>query len=112
MSELKELNDLNGASKLTQECARKCLETFNEPLSKAVFTTKFVLRDKFPIVYVTHDEDGDWQFFSGHENITDKDIMIVSLGEIIEYDPSINEVSDLPQGKEAFRENQNASWEI
>lgn len=32
MSELKELNDKNGASRLTHECASKCMKLFNEPL--------------------------------------------------------------------------------
>ncbi len=88
------------------------MKKFQESLQKPVFTTKFVLNDKFPIVYVSHDSDGDWQFFSEHEHIQDEDIMIVSLEQIIQYDCSVNEIANLPIGKRAQRKDLDSNWEI
>ena len=48
---------------LEQSVAQK--KQFKENLNTAVFTTKFVLKQKRTITYVTHDaEDGAWQFFN------------------------------------------------
>lgn len=77
-----------------------------------VFTTKFVVKEKSPIVHVTHDKDGDWQFLGAEENISESDAMIVSLGEIIQIDESIVKVLDMPEGKDAVRGSINDKWEF
>ena len=77
----------------------------------AVFTTTDVARKKLPIVYVSHDIDGDWQFFSS-ETVPTKEAMIVSLGEIIALDPSIKEILQIPPGTEAHRTSPSDDWMI
>lgn len=78
---------------------------FKESLNTACFTTKFVMRDGSDIVFVSHDKDGYWQFH-GDESAEDESIaMIVGLGEIIERDPTILEVSSLEEGYYATRES-------
>lgn len=37
------------------------MEKFNEGLDTAVFTTKYVVEENFPILHVYHFEDGSWQ---------------------------------------------------
>lgn len=79
--------------------------------SLPVFTTRFVLDSKSEIVYVTHDEDGDWQFF-GKEEISEQDARITSLGEILEIDSSLEELMSMPQSAEAWREEKGGKWTI
>ncbi len=71
---------------------------FQEADNTAVFTTKYVIRDKNPITYVTHEEeDGAWQFFSSDEFENFEEVaMIVGLGEIVAADPSLLELADMP----------------
>jgi hypothetical protein len=60
-----------------------------------VFTTKQVIEDGYPILLVTHDEDGDWQFRCGTTNGSE-DARLVCLQEIVESHPSVAELVDLP----------------
>jgi hypothetical protein len=80
-------------------------------LNQTVFTTKYVVFEKSSIVYVYHDEDDDWQFF-GKEECETSDAAIVSLEEMIDIDPSINNILHLPKGSEAFRTNLEEEWII
>jgi hypothetical protein len=82
---------------------------FQEGRNRAVFTTKPVLQDGCPILIVTHDQDGDWQFLCGTTN-RPKDGQVVSLGCIIERDESLAEVADLPPGWSASRDEKGAAW--
>jgi hypothetical protein len=70
---------------------KKKQKKFQEPGNTAVFTTKYVIRDKKPITYVTHDEeDGAWQFFSSDEFENFEEVaMVVALAEIVAIDPSL-----------------------
>lgn len=87
---------------------------FQTSLNTAVFTTSFIINEKKPITYVSHEiEDGAWQFFSDDEFIDfEKVAKLVSLEEIIDLDPSIIELSDLKEGYVAFRKTQNDKWVI
>jgi hypothetical protein len=41
---------------------------FSCRIETAVFTTAKVLEDGFPVLMVSHDEEGDWQFLCGTTN--------------------------------------------
>jgi hypothetical protein len=77
-----------------------------------VFTTKYVVKNNSPIVRVLHDEDGDWQFLGSEGNLQETDAMVVSLGEIIEFDTTLSEIINLPIGKQALRTNIGKTWYI
>ena len=88
------------------------MKQFEDALDTAVFTTRFVMKDKKVITYVTHDiEDGAWQFFSA-DNFEDYEdvIMIVGLGEMISIDQSILDIADLPLGYSATRQSIKDPW--
>jgi hypothetical protein len=75
---------------------------FYEPRNLGVYTTFHVLEGK-PILYVYHDEDGDWQFHSEYEpNI--EDVKLVCLEQLVKKDPSLNEIHYLSLGCSAWRE--------
>lgn len=85
---------------------------FKEKLSTAIFTTKFVLEGKSPILFVFHFDDGSWQFSGAENSLSDEDFKIISLGEMIEIDKSIIELGDMPINSEATRLNAASAWRI
>ena len=88
---------------------RKCL--FKVPNKQAVFTRCHIIEQNNPILYVKHDEDGDWQFLCG-ENHTTEDARIIAFQEIINIDPSVNKVSNIKCGQIAVRESKESEWKF
>jgi len=85
---------------------------FLDNLNTAVFTTKYILEQQSPVLYVYHyKDDGAWQF-SGNEDCHDDDFRVISLEEMINIDKSILELADMPLGFYAKRENISSSWKI
>jgi hypothetical protein len=83
---------------------------FEDPTNVAVITTRSIVKDRKPILLVTHDnDDGSWQFLDGGP-ITVTDGMVLALSEVVEIDPSVKELADLPYGWRAWRENKNSPW--
>ena len=81
-----------------------------ESLNKAVFTTSHIIAG-LPITQVYHDDDGDWQFFGEHGEPSEESARVVSLGEILELDKSLEKViSNLPKGYEAYRDDEDSEW--
>jgi hypothetical protein len=81
---------------------------FYEKRNLGVFTTKQAFNGD-PILYVYHNEDGDWQFHTSLEpNLGDS--MHVCLEEIIKLDPTINEVYHLQFGWRAWRDTKESEW--
>lgn len=79
-------------------------------LKRIAFTTRFVVSEKSPIVYVSHDEDGDWQFFGAESDVKTEDGSIVSIASILKIDHSIEELLDMPRGGEARRKSKGSAW--
>lgn len=77
-----------------------------------VFTTKFVVKNRSQIIYVSHENNGDWQFLGKEENLHEDDAMIISLGEILQQDPTLSSILDLPMGYEAIRKGIGTEWEL
>ena len=83
---------------------------FQDPENVAAFTVGKIVRGGAAILLVVHDaEDGSWQFLTG-EAFDMADAMLVSLREIVGRDSSVIELSDLPLGWRASRENREAPW--
>jgi hypothetical protein len=85
---------------------------FRDKLTIYVFTLRCIVLDKMPITYVSHDAEGDWQFLRQDRELREEDAMLISLGEMIEHDPSILEIADLPRGGFATRRDENSPWRI
>lgn len=66
---------------------------------------------KDPIARVFHDlDDGAWQFH-GPEESNPEDMAYVCLHCIIDKDPRVSELHDLPAGWSAWRESVTGPWE-
>jgi hypothetical protein len=86
---------------------------FSEPPNVAVFTTKRVVFKKSWIANVSHDsDDGSWQFQDEQSvQLTPEDASVVSLQEILDLDPSVALLADLPLGWRAWRSSKEAAWQ-
>ena len=82
---------------------------FPDPQERSVYTTRFVLDDDLPILLVSHDPDGEWEFLCGTTD-NPKDSRQVMLSEMVELDPRVLEVADLPVGWRAFRDRLDGPW--
>ena len=83
---------------------------FRQPKNFSVISLKQIIDGGEPILHVTHDsKDGAWQFL-GWETPETEDAVTVCLEHVVEADPTINELHDLPAGWRAWRENKRDAW--
>lgn len=84
---------------------------FHDTPDTAVITCCHIIEDGEPILYISHDDDGMWQFLCGKTHDTD-DARVVSLLDIFSTDNSVGELCELPQGCCAERDNVNSDWRV
>ena len=82
---------------------------FPDAQAKKVYTTRFVLEEGKPILVVAHDPDGEWEFLCATTD-NPRDAREVSLAFIVDQDPRVAEVADLPVGWRAFRDSPESPW--
>jgi hypothetical protein len=73
-----------------------------------VITTRLVMEEAWPILLVTHDTEQPpgWQFVNGSGDTDDPSTGIpVHVEHVLERDPSISELADLPPGWRAWEED-------
>ena len=85
---------------------------FADPPDVAVFTTRAIVEDGAWIASISHDaEDGAWQFHdAGAGSVDMAEARIVSLRQIVERDPTVRDVLDLPLGRRASRDAADSPW--
>ena len=64
---------------------------FSDAPNTACFTCCHVLEENKPILYVSHDEDGYWQFLCGG-NHKEEDARVVSLASILSIDETMGDL--------------------
>jgi hypothetical protein len=85
---------------------------FDDPPDVAIISLRDIMERKRPILYVAHDsEDGMWQFTDGRDDPQASDAVFLLLEEVIEIDPTIAELADLPLGWSAWRDNARQKWQ-
>lgn len=82
---------------------------FSDPRNHAAITLWRILRAGKPILLVSHDDDGSWQFLDSDEASVD-DAAVVALEEMLRHDPTIAELADLPRGCTATRAGPDEPW--
>ena len=83
---------------------------FIDEKNTMVITTKNIVNKEKSIMLVSHDEDdGMWEFLEGEE-VKEEDAMIISLYEMVNIDPTVNQVADLPLGWIAYRDIEQDKW--
>lgn len=83
------------------------------PDNTAVFICSRV-RDGHPILHVSHDGDGDWQFLCGgeHADKEDDECLLSCLGCVLNRDPSLKELADMSPFRTATRDSPDVPWVI
>lgn len=86
---------------------------FDEERNLGVFTCSKVWDEAKPILRVSHDGDGDWQFLCGglHDEESGDEIRFVCLEHLVERDSTLNQVADLCRHWSAERTTADAEWE-
>ena len=82
---------------------------FPDRPSARAFTTKGIVFEGRPVVYVVHEADGDWQFLDG-EDVSAEDIAVVHLEHVVGAHPRVAELGDLPRGWEAWQDPPGTGW--
>ena len=82
---------------------------FEDAPNTACFTCSHVLEDGKPILYVSHDEDGYWQFLCGGQH-TAEDARVVSLESILNLDETMGDLAELDYGEYAEAKNRASEW--
>lgn len=83
---------------------------FDDPPDLATFTTRQVFSEGAAILFVTHDEDdGGWQFLPGGEPDVANGL-IAGLGCMVDLDPTLADLADLPLGWWAWRDRSGSAW--
>lgn len=82
---------------------------FDDPPNVAVITTIRILRAGYPILYVVHDGEGEWQFLDGLD-VTVSDGSVVGLRTVVNRDATVLELADLLLGWYAERADAAAPW--
>ncbi len=79
-----------------------------------VFVCVHVLDGGLPIVHVSHDSDGDWQFLCGadHRNAGAAQAKILCLEHVVARDPSVNALAGMCTSHTATRTSPDAEWQI
>lgn len=83
---------------------------FSDAVNTATYCTSKVAHLRFPVLQVSHDCDGDWQFLDATTE-TPSECVLLCLGCIYERDATLAEISDLPRGWGAYRSAVGAPWE-
>lgn len=87
-------------------------------LDEPVITTKYVVDDGLPVLYVSHEYDpeasseGSWQFHCGNDDYSGGVLRLVKLETILESDQTIFGICDLKVGFGAKRESVGSPWTI
>ncbi len=84
---------------------------FKEAKNTACFVCDHVLNKEREILFVTHDkDDSSWQFLCGENDHTEKNIKVISMGEAVDMDNSINDLFEIPEGIGAERREIGEKW--
>jgi hypothetical protein len=83
---------------------------FADAVDTGSFSTAKVVHHGFPVLRVSHDAEGDWQFLDATTE-EPGECVLLCLGCIYERDATLGQISDLPRGWSAYRPEIGAAWE-
>jgi hypothetical protein len=84
---------------------------FSDPPNVAVIANRKIIFNGAWIAYVSHDlDDNGWQFHVEAEELTEKNAAVVSLKNILDRDPTVALLADLPPGWHAWRASGSTAW--
>lgn len=85
---------------------------FMEKRLTPALTCNHVMIDDEPILYVSHDEDGMWQFLCGRDDDTEDDALVLTMIQMYDRDKTVGKLADMPKGYIAIRDSEDEDWSI
>ncbi len=83
---------------------------FDDPPYLEVISLSRILSGGSSVRLVTRDnDDGSWQFLDG-EHVFEREAIVVTLGEMIDFDATLAELAELPIGWYAWRASGELPW--
>lgn len=83
---------------------------FDQARNVVAITTNQVVYKNYPILTVAHyEDDHSWAFTCGTTNKSE-DLLLVIMGKVVDIDPSLKTISDLPPGWRASRKSISDEW--
>jgi len=80
----------------------------------AAISSIYVLNDNFPILSVLHERDSDgdstWLCHCARSKCSKDELVLVSLRKMLEHDPSLAEIMNLPPNSFALRNYAGDKW--
>lgn len=76
-----------------------------------VISLKRIMAGKAPVLYVTRDDEGGWQFLDGEE-CGEEDAAFPTLADMVKLDPTLKELAALPPEFFAVRETVDGPWDV
>ena len=81
---------------------------FEEEADAEAITLDRIMAGEAPVLLAARDDDG-WQFLDG-EHVFEEDGVVVLLGEMLQFDPTLRGLAGLPVGWYAVRTAPGAEW--
>jgi hypothetical protein len=85
---------------------------FAEAPNTATYVCTHVWNDGAPILWVSHDAEGDWQFLCGGVHDDPAQGLLIGLAHVVERDPSVNRVASMCTSHVAERADANGEWTV
>jgi hypothetical protein len=76
----------------------------------ATFSCSHVVEKKLPVLYVHKESNGDVQLLCGGVHKSVKTGRVINLGDLLDWDDTLNELADLPLGWIAQRDAPGKPW--
>jgi hypothetical protein len=84
---------------------------FNEPPNAVVFAHRTIVEQIKPILIFGKYLDGSFCAYTGEEVVdAEREIACIALSHIVEFDPTVCELADIPPGWWAVRESSESPW--
>jgi hypothetical protein len=84
---------------------------FRDLPNTLIYASRDILELGKPVLFVGRDRcDGAWQFFF-RQAVQDHDLRIAALDEIVQREPTVVELADLPRGWIAVRDSAEEPWQ-
>lgn len=74
-------------------------------------TTVAILDRKRPVLFVEHDAKGYWHVYDGSTLFNLSDVALAPLRELLDQEPALAELADLPKAWRAMRTDKDSPWE-
>jgi hypothetical protein len=83
------------------------------PAHLGIVIQRTVIDGEEPARSIVHDEDGDWLASDGVNDPNQPNAaIVVCMHHLIDLDPSIAQLANMPRGTEAWREDEDDPWTI